>query len=102
MPAGRSRSRRDTSTRPNINASCRSASRERSDGQASWGGPLVTQPDPYVLGYRQAEQVRLQQQAEQLAHESSWLFDQVGIPAGARVVEIGCGPIGCLALLSER
>ena len=62
----------------------------------------MTQPDQYVLGYRQAEQERLQQQAQQLAHESSWLFDQIPITSGARVVEIGCGPHGCLDLLSER
>jgi ubiquinone/menaquinone biosynthesis C-methylase UbiE len=58
--------------------------------------------DQYVLGYRQAEQRRLQQQARQLAHESSWLFDQIGVRSGAHVVEIGCGPHGCLELLSER
>jgi ubiquinone/menaquinone biosynthesis C-methylase UbiE len=62
----------------------------------------VTGPDQYVLGYRRAEQERLQQQAQQLAHESRWLFDQVGVTAGARVVEIGCGPHGCLELLAER
>jgi ubiquinone/menaquinone biosynthesis C-methylase UbiE len=62
----------------------------------------MTQPDQYVLGYRAAEQQRLQQQAQQLAHESSWLFDQIGIVSGGRVVEIGCGPHGCLDLLSER
>jgi SAM-dependent methyltransferase len=58
--------------------------------------------EQYVLGYRQAEQERLQRQAQELAHESSWLFDQVALPAGAHVVEIGCGPHGCLSLLSER
>src|SRR5262245_14849729 len=62
----------------------------------------MTEPDQYVLGYRQAEQARLQQQAPQLAHESSWLFDQMSIGQGAHVVEIGCGPHGCLDLLSER
>lgn len=62
----------------------------------------MTEPDQYVLGYRHAEQERLQQQAQQLAHESSWLFDQIAIADGARVVEIGCGPHGCLDLLSER
>src|SRR5437899_8603482 len=62
----------------------------------------VTGPDQYVLGYRRAEQERLQQQAQQLAHESRWLFDQIGVAPGASVVEIGCGPHGCLELLAER
>jgi ubiquinone/menaquinone biosynthesis C-methylase UbiE len=44
----------------------------------------------------------LQQQAQQLAHESSWLLDQIGVAQGASVVEIGCGPHGCLDLLAER
>jgi SAM-dependent methyltransferase len=62
----------------------------------------MTQSDSYFLGYRQAELARLQQQAEQLAHESGWLFDQLDISRGARVIEIGCGPQGCLDLLAER
>ena len=62
----------------------------------------MTEPDQYVLGYRQAEQERLQHQAQQLAHESSWLFDQIPVGPGDHVVEIGCGPHGCLDLLSER
>lgn len=62
----------------------------------------MTQADQYFLGYRQAEQERLQRQAQELAHEARWLLDQIGTRAGARVVEIGCGPQGCLDLLSER
>jgi len=62
----------------------------------------MTEPDQYVLGYRRAEQERLQRQAQELADESSWLFDQIGVAAGASIVEIGCGPHGCLELLSER
>jgi hypothetical protein len=58
-------------------------------------------PDQYVLGYRQAEQRRLQQQAQQLADESSWLFDQTGMARGARVVEIGC-LVELLATYSEK
>ncbi len=45
--------------------------------------------DPYLLGYRQAEQERLEQQSHQLAHESEWLFEQIGVREGWRVVEIG-------------
>jgi ubiquinone/menaquinone biosynthesis C-methylase UbiE len=62
----------------------------------------MAQGDQYLLGYRQAEQERLQRQAQELAHEARWLLDQIGVGAGARVVEIGCGPQGCLDLLSER
>lgn len=47
--------------------------------------------DTYLLGHRPSEQERLQQQA-----------DQIGVAPGARVVEIGCGPRGCLDLLAER
>jgi ubiquinone/menaquinone biosynthesis C-methylase UbiE len=62
----------------------------------------MAQADQYVLGYRRAEQERLQQQAVQLAAESERLFDQIGIGPGARIVEIGCGPRGCLDLLANR
>ena len=62
----------------------------------------MSQPDQYFLGYRRAEQERLERQADELAHESAWLFDQIGVRDGWRVVEIGCGPRGCLGLLSQR
>lgn len=62
----------------------------------------MPKPDEYLLGYRQAEQRRLQEQAQQLAHESEWLFDRLDLGAGSSVVEIGCGPEGCLGLLSDR
>jgi len=62
----------------------------------------MTPVDQYFLGYRHAEQERLQRQAHELAGEAQWLFDQIGVATGARVVEIGCGPQGCLGLLSER
>ena len=58
--------------------------------------------DEYLLGYRRVEQERLVEPARQLAHESEWLFDQVGVGIGARVVEIGCGPEGSLGLLATR
>lgn len=56
----------------------------------------------YFLGHSSVEQKRLQQQALELAGESAGLFDQIGIAQGSRVVEIGCGPQGCLELLSSR
>lgn len=57
--------------------------------------------DSYFLGHSDSEQHRLQRQAGELARESSFLFDQIGIAGGSRVVEIGCGPQGCLDLLSN-
>jgi tRNA A58 N-methylase Trm61 len=58
--------------------------------------------DPYLLGYLQAEQDRLERQADELAPDSEWLFDQIGVRTGWREAEIGCGPRGCLGLLSSR
>jgi ubiquinone/menaquinone biosynthesis C-methylase UbiE len=60
------------------------------------------EPDQYFLGQGSAEHQRLRQQAQELEGESSWLFDQIGISPGSRVVEIGCGPQGCLELLATR
>jgi SAM-dependent methyltransferase len=62
----------------------------------------MAQADPYFLGHRQAEQERLQIQGRELASEANWLFDQLDLPPGDRVIELGCGPRGCLDLLAER
>jgi SAM-dependent methyltransferase len=62
----------------------------------------MTAAEKYALGYRQLEQQRLQRQAEELGPEAAWLFDEIGIAEGATVLEIGCGPRGCLDLLSAR
>jgi len=62
----------------------------------------VVQVDRYFLGYRREEQEQLQRQEQMLLEEVRWLFDQIGIPEGAAVVEVGCGPRGTLDLLSER
>jgi SAM-dependent methyltransferase len=61
----------------------------------------MSQNDQYLLGYRQAEQERLERQASELAGDSTWLFEQIGLSPGQSVVEVGCGPWGCLALLAE-
>jgi ubiquinone/menaquinone biosynthesis C-methylase UbiE len=62
----------------------------------------MAQEDQYFLGYSPSKQERLRWQAQQLAHEARRLLDQIGLAPGARVVEIGCGPQGCLDLLAER
>jgi SAM-dependent methyltransferase len=64
--------------------------------------PATAAADQYFLGYRPAEQRRLQRQAEQLGGEAAWLLDQVGPLEGREVVELGTGPRGFLDALSER
>jgi SAM-dependent methyltransferase len=60
----------------------------------------VAPNDEYFLGQSAAEQERLQKQAEELARDAKDLFDLIGLAPGWRAVELGCGPSGCLALLS--
>jgi SAM-dependent methyltransferase len=64
--------------------------------------PDFAELDPYFLGYRWAERERLQRQAVEIAAESRWLLDRIGVPEGAQAVDVGCGPRGCLDLLAER
>jgi len=64
--------------------------------------PAIADDNQYFLGHSSAEQRRLQRQAEELAEESAHLFDQIGAAEGSRAIEIGCGPQGCLELLSSR
>jgi SAM-dependent methyltransferase len=64
--------------------------------------PDFAELDPYFLGYRPAERARLQRQAVEIATESRYLLDRIGVSEGARSVDIGCGPQGLLDLLAER
>jgi SAM-dependent methyltransferase len=56
----------------------------------------------YLLGGTLTEQERLLKQAEGFAAEARWLADRLSIRPGWRVVDVGCGPLGILDLLSER
>lgn len=56
----------------------------------------------YPLGGTQTELQRLLAQAEVYEPESNWLLDQCGIQPGWHAVDVGCGPIGILNLLSQR
>ena len=62
----------------------------------------MTQHSEYFLGGTQAERDRLATQAAAYAPEARWLLERVGIPPGARAIDVGCGPIGILDLLAER
>jgi SAM-dependent methyltransferase len=56
----------------------------------------------YVLGGSEAELDRLRAQAADYEASAIWLLDTIGIKSGSRVLDVGCGPIGILRLLSER
>jgi hypothetical protein len=56
----------------------------------------------YPLGGTQTELQRLLAQAQAYEPESNWLLDQCGIQLGWHTVDVGCGPIGILNLLSQR
>jgi SAM-dependent methyltransferase len=56
----------------------------------------------YPLGGTQTEKERLLRQAKSYEPHTRWLLDQIGVASGWRAIDIGCGPIGILDLLSER
>jgi len=57
---------------------------------------------PYALGGTLTEQQRLIAQAQGLEAHARWLLDRTPIKPGFRAVDVGCGPIGIMNLLSER
>jgi trans-aconitate methyltransferase len=56
----------------------------------------------YILGADDSELVRLLAQAEIRCREAELLLDRISVGAGARALDVGCGPLGVLHLLSER
>jgi ubiquinone/menaquinone biosynthesis C-methylase UbiE len=56
----------------------------------------------YPLGGTQTELSRLLTQAEAYGPQANWLLDQIGVQPGWHTLDIGCGPIGILDLLSQR
>lgn len=56
----------------------------------------------YPLGGTQTELARLLTQAEAYEPQANWLLDQIAVQPGWQAVDIGCGPIGILNLLSQR
>lgn len=64
--------------------------------------PTATTPTEYLLGDAEDERRRLVAQAALLHDEARALLERLHIPIGGDVVDIGCGPVGILPLLSER
>lgn len=56
----------------------------------------------YILGADDSELARLLAQAELHRAEAAALLDRMSIGAGGRALDVGCGPLGVLDLLSER
>ena len=62
---------------------------------------MPEQPE-YILGSSDAERERLIRQSAAHEPEAIWLLDQIGVQPGWRAVDVGCGPLGILNLLSDR
>ncbi|MEV0039733.1 methyltransferase domain-containing protein [Streptomyces sp. NPDC050804] len=56
----------------------------------------------YLLGSSSTERERLLAQCELLRPASAALLDTIPLPTDADVLDLGCGPLGILDLLSER
>lgn len=56
----------------------------------------------YVLGASDDERARLLAQGALHAPQARELFDRIGVGAGWRAIDVGCGPLGVLDLLVER
>ena len=61
----------------------------------------MTQQDAYLLGRAAGEEARLKRQIADLAPDSDAQFEKIGIKAGERVIDLGCGPGGVLHLLKN-
>jgi SAM-dependent methyltransferase len=62
---------------------------------------MVAEAD-YVWGTDLTEQQRLLKQIELYIPEATWLLDRLELAPGSRAIDLGCGPLGILDLLSKR
>lgn len=56
----------------------------------------------YILGADDSEHARLLAVCEMRRPQAELLFERLGIGLGQRVVDVGCGPLGVLDVLSAR
>lgn len=62
----------------------------------------MSESTQYLLGNSPGERERLLRQGELFGEQARWLLDRIGIRPGWRALDVGCGPLGVLDLLSER
>ncbi|WP_158071196.1 methyltransferase domain-containing protein [Streptomyces sp. CB00455] len=62
----------------------------------------MTMADKYLMGAATSELDRMLFQGEMFRPEAERLLDRCGPGPGGRAVDIGCGPLGILDMLSER
>lgn len=63
---------------------------------------MTKSPEGYVWGTQELERKRLLDQSALYTTETNWLLDRLHITAGATALDLGCGPLGILDLLSRR
>src|SRR5215218_6836806 len=68
---------------------------------ASSEGSVGVSSQPYLLADQPSELERLQLQSRVWEPSGRRLLDEIGEAGGARVLDVGCGAIGWLRLLSE-
>src|ERR1700730_18142403 len=71
------------------------------------GPPGATETYPletpvYALGSDVPERERLRRQSAELRAQSAAFLDRVGVQAGQSALDLGCGPLGVIDLLSDR
>jgi SAM-dependent methyltransferase len=66
------------------------------------GQKVVEATAAYSLGNSSGESSRLLRQAEELRVTSASLLDRVDLRPGDRAIDVGCGPLGILDMLSDR
>ena len=74
--------------------------RHSADPPATQRGDVVSAA--YPLGGTRTEEQRLIRQAIDHETRTRLLLDRLGLQPGWSVIDIGCGPLGILHLLSER
>jgi SAM-dependent methyltransferase len=63
---------------------------------------MTTQSPEYIFGFGLTERERLLKQSEMFEAEAHWLLNRLDVQPGWRAIDIGCGPLGILQLLSEQ